>query len=151
MTLVTERVAIERWFLDRAPLDVAIGWDGQTFKPDPEGQSIRLTIQNGIVLRESFGQPGQNLAAHVGVLQAQIMVPGGVGSDAWRGLADAVMGIFTGALMGPDGGPVESHAQPGIIQFGRDGNLPYIAGRTDDPPFTTVTVNAPFVRFERSA
>lgn len=151
MTYLTERVAIERWFLDRAPLDVNIGWDGQPFTPDPAGRNIRLTINNGIVIRESFGQPGANLAAHVGVLQMQIMVPGGTGSDAWRELADEISTIFTGAIMGPDGYAVVSHDQPGIIQFGRDGNLPYVAGRFDEPPFTIITVNAPFTRFERGA
>jgi hypothetical protein len=150
MSYTTERLSIEKWFKDHYSL-TPFGFDKHSFEP-PRGQpSVRLNITSGESTRKTIGAPGANKTETVGVLQIMIYTPGGAGSVAWREIADTVVAVFRNARIGADGLALAPGSDDGAIIFGFYGDLPYVAGEQSDPPFDTVTLNAPFIRFGSNA
>lgn len=151
MSYDNERAAIETYFKtewEALSPTTPIGFDGQKFTP--VAPSVRLTIQTGLALQRSFARPGTNKVETVGVVQVQIFVAGGEGSNAWREWADQVEGIFRNKKI-TTAGAVATNAAGVFIIFGKRGQLPYVSSVRADPPFTVATVNAPFVREEAKA
>lgn len=148
MSYDAERAAIEGWFASQWGSLTPIGFDGHFFKP--VANSVRLTIQSGDVRQASFGNPGSNKARHVGIVQVEIYVQGGQGSNQWRGYAETIQDIFLNKSLAANGTEATTSADV-LVTFGRDGQLPYIASKLEEAPLYRVTVNAPFWREESKA
>lgn len=147
MSFETERQAIEAYFAANWGA-TDIGYDGHAF--EPAADSIRLTIQSGEAFQRSFAKPGTNRVEHVGLLQVNIFVDGGAGSQAWRGYAETLEGLLRNKKLAADG-TVAATSSDVLLVFSTRGQVPYVAGVQHDQPFTIATLNAPFSRYEDNA
>ena len=138
MTLETERIAIEgRWqtlWVDTGSPPAAltpVGYSKQDFTQTVGGNSVRLTINDGMAEARSIGSPGTNLVRNNGSITIQIYVPGGAGEATMRPLAETAQGIFRNVVFG-----------------GIRCRVPYVSGTTENAPFLVWNIVAPFVRDE---
>ncbi|TBE67419.1 phage tail terminator-like protein [Rhizobium ruizarguesonis] len=137
MSLETERAAIEGRFATlwaaSAYAALKVGYDGHKFKFVTDATSVRLRIADGSAEQISFGDPGNNLVRHVGVLFVQIATPGGVGTATVRAIEETIEGFFRNQTFN-----------------GVRCRIPYILGRDEEPPFLLSTVAIPFERDEHN-
>jgi len=143
MSYDQERAAIEAYFNSNWSA-TPVGFDDHLFTPVAD--SVRLKIQDGVVLQGTIGG-AQNRIDHVGVLQIQIFVAGGKGSVSWRGYVETITQLFHGVIIDTSGVLITDPANA-FIKFAPEGQYPYIGGNQMEPPFEIITVNAPFVRYE---
>lgn len=138
MSLETERQALEGRFATlwaaSAYSALKVGYDGHKFDFIKDTTSVRLRIADGKAEQISFGDPGNNLVRHVGVLMVQIATPGGAGTAALRPIEETIMGFYRNQTFG-----------------GVRCRIPYILGRDENPPFLLSTVAIPFERDEHNA
>lgn len=146
VTYATERAAIEAYFV--ANWTGAIGMDAHAFKPAIG--SILLTINSGVVLQGSMGRV-LNRKDHIGTLTVSIFTEGGMGSAAWRDLADDLQALLeekrlttAGALATGPGATFIRFSPPEI----GDNRHPYIAASFPAAPFHQTNLIAPFVRYD---
>lgn len=144
MSYQNERSAIEVYFSLAWGSTTPIGFDGQAFTP--VNNSVRLTISDGATLQGTIGGV-QNRIDHIGVIQFQIFVEGGVGSGAWRGYAETISALFYGQIVDTSGQIITSPSAA-FIRFAPQDQYPYVAGVLTETPFTIATLNAPFARYE---
>lgn len=141
MSYETARKAIvDRFIAQWGSTTATCGLPGHPFTPPVGAASARLDILDGAATQISIGAPGSNLARYAGVARVHLYVPAAEGEKAWRTLAETACGIFRNHII----------ASPAIT-FSYGGLLPYIAARIDEPPFSVVTIAAPFVRDEHHA
>lgn len=147
MSYQTERQAIEAYIAANW-VATPIGYDRQEFTP--VAPSIRLTIQSGEAFQRSFAKPGSNRVEHVGVLQINIFVDGGEGSQEFRGYVETLQGLLKNKKLASDGTDPATSSDVFVV-FSTRGQIPYLASVQDMPPFTMATLNAPFSRYEHNA
>lgn len=136
MSLETERQAIEGRFKtawDVSHPTMKVGYDGHKFDFVKDTTSIRMKIADGNAEQISFGDPGNNLVRHVGVILIQIAAPGGEGTADVRPIEDEIMDLYRNQTFG-----------------GVRCRIPYIMGRDEQPPFLLSTVAIPFERDEHN-
>ena len=148
MTYQLERAAIETYFVAQWAGATPLGLDGHTFKP--AANSVRLTIKSGAVLQGSIGRVSNRLD-HIGLLTATIYTAGGVGSAAWRGYAETIIGFLREVTLANTGAVIASTSEA-FVRFsppdiGETNRHPYIAADFAAPPFHVANVAAPFVRY----
>lgn len=144
MSYDAEREAIEAYFIENWS-EGPVGPDGHVFTPSEN--AVRLTIQSGQPMVKSVGRPGTNRVRHPGVLQLELYVPSGVGSSNWRVQAQTIESLFTNIDL-DDTGELSTTNEDVFLRFGRFGMIPYISSVLREPPWTRVTINAPFTRDE---
>lgn len=148
MSYDTGRAAIEAYFISQWTA-TPFGLDGHPF--EPSAGSVRLSITEGQTLQGSIGRTS-NVINHVGVLTVQIYAQGGVGSSAWRGHAETLMGLFFAKALDADGVEVTDPAQTTLVRFSPpelgDNRHPYIGTVLQEAPYVVVSVLCPFIRYE---
>lgn len=138
MSYASERAAIEGRFKTMwvtgspSAARTPVGYGSHPFTP--VNNSVRITIRNGGAEQMSFGDPGNNIARHVGVIFVEVYTEGGKGTAASRAYEDLIEAIFINQVF--------------------DGvrcRVPYISGERDEPPFLVRTMAIPFERDETNA
>ena len=142
MSYSTERKAIETYVQTQWAAATPIGFDGHEF--EPSFNSISVSILNGDVLQGSIGAVN-NRIEYVGQVQVQIYTENGKGTEAWRGYAETLEGLFFDKRI-TDAGALATTDE--FIRFSPEQQHPYISGQISDIPFHIATLIAPFVRYE---
>lgn len=122
------------------------GIDGEPFAP--ANDSGFMTVLNGIGRISSTGSPGANLHDYAGVLAITILTDGKVGAVGATPFIDTVIAAFTNLKIDEDGNTPDA-ASLVVIDFGRDGFVPYVANKAQETPYLRTVINCPFIRTER--
>ncbi len=120
-----------------------------------DGDKIKLQAGAGFMAilpgqgrQASTGAPGANLHDYIGVLSITIITDGGIGSGAGKSIADTIIADLTGRKL-DETGAAPSASSSMVIDFGRNGLVPYISSSRGEAPHHRTVVSAPFVRTER--
>ncbi len=147
MSYSIEHLTISNLIMDQGAFGIApFGLDRETIEI-AAGAGF-MSITNGAGGQRSIGAPGANLHDYAGVLALTFFAPGGAGSTAPRALADQIVEFFTGLKIDENGLPPSSTSAV-VIDFNRDGIVPYLSDCREEGALLRTVVNAPFIRTER--
>lgn len=107
-----------------------------------------MTILNGQAVQASSGVPGANFHDYPGVLAITILTKGERGAGGATAFIDTVIDVFTGLKLDEDGAAPDNSSTV-VIDFGRDGFVPYVLSKKQEATYLRTVINAPFVRTER--
>lgn len=107
-----------------------------------------MTIINGAAVQASSGSPSANCHDYPGVLAITMLTKGERGAGGATSFIDTVIDAFTGLKLDEDGAAPDNSSLV-VIDFARNGFVPYVASKVPEAPFFRTVVNAPFVRTER--
>jgi hypothetical protein len=143
MTYALERQCIETYFNTEWAARTALGFDGHEFTPAHD--TVQLFIQSGEAFQGSIGR-ASNRIDHAGLVQVMVYVNSGDGSATWRSRVEGVIDtLFNKRLT--SAGAVVGSGDTEFLRFSPQDQHPYIAGQERGINLTTVTVNAPFLRY----
>ncbi len=96
MSFETERQAIQGRFYTQWGNRTQVAYDNERFDFPSQDAWVRLTILNGTGLRRNIGDNAQ-IYRYPGIIEVQIFIPIGEGTDEIRLHADEVVNIFRNA------------------------------------------------------